>query len=87
MIMILHKTTISPALRHPRKKHHIPFEDESSDRMSTTTDGLELPVVSSLIQKVNVEDFRYYLIRWIVNRQVGFIEVEDGNFRQISLRS
>jgi hypothetical protein len=40
LMIILHKTTISPVLRHPRKKHHIPLEYESSDVTSTTTDWL-----------------------------------------------
>jgi hypothetical protein len=37
--------------------HKILLEEESSDMASNTTDGRELYVVSSLIQKVNVEDF------------------------------
>lgn len=60
-------------------------EDESSDLASNTTDGLELPVVSGLTQKVNVEAFRYHLLRWIVNKQVAFTEVEDEDFRQMLL--
>jgi len=76
-MIFLHNKSISPAVRHLRNKHHMLLEDESSDLPSNTRDGPELPVVSSLIQKVNVEDFRYYLLRWIVNRQVAFIEVDD----------
>jgi hypothetical protein len=80
-LIILHGKSISPAARHLRKKHHIILhEEEASDVASNTTDGRELPVVSGLIQRVDVEAFRYHLLRWIVNRQVAFIEVEDKDF-------
>jgi hypothetical protein len=85
-LIVLHSKSISPAVRHLRKKHGIIFnEDESSDPASTTTDGLELPLVSGLIQRVDVEAFRYHLLRWMVNRQIAFIEVEDEDFRQMLL--
>ena len=87
-LIILHgkPASTSPAARHLKKKHEILLhEDEASDAASTTTDGRELPVVSGLIQRVDVEAFRYHLLRWIVTRQVAFIEVEDEDFRQMLL--
>jgi hypothetical protein len=85
-LIILHNKSISPAVRHLRKKHGIIFiEDESSDLASTTTDGLELPVVSGLIRRVDVEAFRYHLLRWMVKRQLAFIKVEDEDFQKMLL--
>jgi hypothetical protein len=87
-LIVLHgkSASTSPAARHLKKKHGILlYEDEASDLASTTTDGRELPVVSGLIQRVDVEAFRYHLLRWIVNRQVAFIEIEDEDFRQMLL--
>ena len=65
-LIILHgkSASTSPAARHLKKKHGILLhEDEASDIASNTTDGRELPIVSGLIQRVNVEAFRYYLLR------------------------
>jgi hypothetical protein len=60
-------------------------EEEQSSVVSNTTDGQELPVVPTLVQRVKVEDFRYHLLRWMVNRQVPFREIEDEDFRQMLL--
>ena len=84
-LIILHSKSISPAVRHLKKKHGILLEDEASDLASNTTDGRELPIASGLIQRVDVEAFRYHLLRWVVNREVAFIEVEDDDFRQMLL--
>jgi hypothetical protein len=61
------------------------FDDECSDLISNTADALELHVVTSLTQRVNVDDFGYYLLRWMVNRQVPLTEVEDEDFRRMLL--
>jgi hypothetical protein len=62
-------TSTSPAARHLKKKHGtLLYKDEASDLARNMTDSRELPLVSGLIQRVEVETFRYYLLRWIVNR-------------------
>jgi hypothetical protein len=64
----------SPAARHLKKKHGILLDkDEASDLGRNTTDGRELRIVSGLIQRVDVKTFRYYLLRWIVNRYLSRI--------------
>jgi hypothetical protein len=41
--------------------------------------------VKGLVQRVNVNTFRYHLLRWMVNRYIAFIKVEDKDFRDILL--
>jgi hypothetical protein len=61
-----------------KKKHDILlYKDKASDPVSNITDGREWPIVSGLIQRVNVKAFWYYLLRWIVNRQATFTEIKD----------
>ena len=48
-MIVLHSQSVSPAVRRLRKKHEVLLnEDESLERASSTIDGLELHVVSSL---------------------------------------
>jgi hypothetical protein len=89
-LAILSGNSTSPAHRHLKKKHKLLLGREStdnessycdSDLSSTVTDGLELPIHRSLVHSVNINQFRYHLLRWIVNRQLAFTEVEDDDFR------
>lgn len=41
----------------------------------------ESPYVKGLVQAVNIDTFRYYLTRWIVERHIPFTVVEDTAFR------
>ena len=57
-----------PAVRHIRKKHRMALEDnDGSDVASITSIGTNdsnpSSIVSSLIQRVNVDRFRYHLLR------------------------
>lgn len=37
--------------------------------------------VSGLVQRANITDFRFYLLRWMVRRNIVFSEVEDDDFQ------
>ena len=41
------------------------------------------PIVKGLIQMVNLDTFRYHLIRWVVERYIPFTVVKDVNFQQM----
>jgi hypothetical protein len=39
--------------------------------------------IKRLVQTVNMDTFRYYLTRWIVERHLPFTVVEDDNFQHM----
>ena len=41
------------------------------------------PQVKGLTTVINVDEFRYRLTRWMVNRHVAFIEVENSDFQDM----
>ena len=42
-----------------------------------------VPYVRGIMTVTNVETFRYKLTRWMVNRHISFMEVEDEDFRDL----
>jgi hypothetical protein len=42
-------------------------------------------ILRGLIHSVNISRFRYHLLRWIVNRHISLIEVEDEDFQKLLL--
>ena len=85
LIILPNKSTTS-AMKHLQRKHnHLlasTYED-SSDMATVTSDRSR--GYRSLITTVNVDLFRYHLLRWIVKRQVPFDEVEDADFQAMLL--
>ena len=76
----------SNALRHLLTKHGIGSKgtrkrkrDEASDS-SEESDTLQ---VKRIMTVTSVETFRYRLTRWMVNRHISFVEVEDEDFREL----
>ena len=81
--------------RHLLTSHHIPLSKTGTTKaVEDAQDGEDgeeedeeeemKPVKSklrSLIHVVNIEDFRFHLLRWIVERHVPFSVVEDQNFQ------
>ena len=92
ILIILTKTSTAAALRHVQMKHpgretHADIEEASamSDMVMTArTDG-SLGFQSTIKATINVDKFRYHLLRWIVNKQIPFNEVEDEDFREMLL--
>lgn len=90
VLIILTKTSTAAALRHVQFKHPgrivSAANDEATSDIAITerTDG-SLGYQSSIKTTVNIDKFRYHLLRWIVNKQVPFDEVEDEDFRKMLL--
>ena len=51
-------------------------EEDEEDEMPVA----KAPQIKGLTTIVNVDEFRYRLTRWMVNRHVAFSEVENSNF-------
>ena len=60
--------------RKRKREEYKEEEDESTMRG---------PQVKGLTTVVNVDEFRYRLTRWMVNRHVAFIEVENSDFQDM----
>lgn len=93
-----HKNTIvsgsqdatSNARRHLRYNHSLHLvssKKRSRDSFEAETVSSQppddTPVVKGIITVTSVETFRYNLTRWMVNRHVSFMEVEDEDFRAL----
>ena len=57
------------ALERPRES-----TDQESDVMNT-------PQVKGVVQSVNIDTFRYYLVRWLLERHIPFTVVKNTNFQ------
>jgi hypothetical protein len=64
-----------------RKRSREVLEEESEEKGKKEAKGQ--PIVKGLIQMVNLDTFRYHLIRWVVERHIPFTVVEDVNFQQM----
>ena len=54
-------------------------EEDEEDEMPIA----KAPQVKGLTTIVNVDEFRYRLTRWMVNRHVAFVEVENSDFQDM----
>lgn len=50
--------------------------EEIEENEDSSTPG---PIIRGLVQIVNVDDFRFHLVRWIVEKHLPFAVVEDVN--------
>ena len=81
----------SNAWRHLRVTHSINLDNalsrkRSRDEFEEDCQPASGPQVKGLMTVINVNEFRYRLTRWIVNRHVAFSEVENEDFQDM-LRS
>jgi hypothetical protein len=85
LILLANKSTTS-ATKHLKRKHSdLPANvyEDSSDITTITSEGSR--GYRSLVTTVDVDLFRYHLLRWIVKRQIPFDEVEDEDFQAMLL--
>ena len=88
LVLLKHDST-SNSLRHLRLKHGIdnkpprkrPRVEEEDDLVVEQEE--DTPRVKGIMTVTNVETFRYRLTRWMVNRHISFVEVEDDDFREL----
>jgi hypothetical protein len=76
----------SNVLRHLRDSHRIIVKralSEEEDQEPQIKAPTKREAFSALVTRIDVERFRYLLIRWIVQRQVPFSAVEHSQFRDI----
>ena len=87
VLVVMKQESTSNARRHLRQSHKLLLD--SKKRSREDFEGEEdvsvqnSPVIRGLISTVNVDTFRYYLTRWMVNRHIAFIEVEDTDFQEM----
>jgi hypothetical protein len=80
--------------KHLIRVHHVDTDSstpakrlrEEVEVEGGSSEGSYTPMIRGLIQTVNIDEFRFHLIRWIVERHIPFTVVEDSNF-QMMLKS
>lgn len=74
---------ISNTSRHLRTVHNVDFKTSAPKRVIEEVEegGVDQPQVKGLVQTINIDTFRFHLIRWIVERHIPFTVIEDVNFR------
>lgn len=82
---VLKYDTTSNPLRHLRVTHAI---DSASTRkrkrmIEDSDDEEQEQQVKGIMTVLNVDTFRYRLTRWMVNRHISFVKVEDDDFREL----
>lgn len=78
-------------MKHLRRKHHIEARVDNASEQGTPTPYKEEEEekvqdrskkgYKMLYTTVNFDNFRFHLIRWIVERHIPFSVVEDQNFQ------
>ena len=88
-LVLLKFDSTSNSLRHLRTKHGIGSKStrkrprvEEDDEIAGEEEEA-IPQVRGIMTVTNVETFRYKLTRWMVNRHISFVEVEDEDFRDL----
>ena len=74
-VVILSNKQINPANRHLEAKHTAVWGPKQEGDVEQDEQ------VSGLVQRANITDFRFYLLRWMVRRNIVFSEVEDDDFQ------
>jgi len=85
------------AIRHLRKDHKIEFkekEEENSVLVSSTLSatipslfraaGVRVThIAQGLVTRIRIDDFRWFLLKWIVQMQVALVMIESESFREL----
>lgn len=85
-LVILDGSSTSNARRHLKTKHHLNIDNilppkRTIEEVEGERELLPPPQYRSLLQVINIDDFRFHLTRWIVERHIPFTVVEDENFQ------
>ena len=80
-VVVLFNKQINPANRHLESKHARIWD--GTKEKDTDKDATKDEEVSGLVQKANITDFRFYLMRWIVRHHLPFDIVEDEDFQEV----
>jgi hypothetical protein len=78
MVSFLHEAT-SNVKRHLREAHGLVVDSSMRAPQPMPRPG----TIHGVIQGVNIDDVRFHLIRWIVEKHVPFSVVEDQNFQKM----
>ena len=70
----------SMSLKNTRSRKRKREEEEEEEKDESVVRG---PQVRGLTTVINVDEFRYRLTRWMVNRHVPFVEVENSDFQDM----
>jgi hypothetical protein len=75
--------TTSSAVRHLKKKHRILLRDEG---VESSVAGSERSEVSrGLLQEINIRDWRYWLLKWVIESHAPYRVVESESFQQMMI--
>src|ERR1700754_3758144 len=86
--MILMHDSISNARKHIKSQHRVDLYSIIARKRSYIEEENSLvvqrsPQIKGLVQSVNLDHFRYYLVRWVVEKHIPFGVIEDDNFQLI----
>jgi hypothetical protein len=84
-------------IRHLKKEHKIDYKEkeddnsaESSPALSATVPSLfrtagvkAVQVVQGLVTKIQIDDFRWFPIKWIVQMHILLVMIESESFREL----
>jgi hypothetical protein len=85
MVLMKQDATLN-ARRHLRVTHGMNLDStkkRSREIFEADSQPPASPQVKGIMTVVNVDTFRYYLTRWIVNCHIPFIAVEDKDFQEM----
>ena len=85
-LVIFKSDSTTNTWKHLRRVHGVEQERVVAQKRSRGATDIEenaseSPQIRGLIQTVNIDTFRYHLVRWIVERHIPFTVVEDTNFQ------
>jgi hypothetical protein len=87
-LVVMKQDVTSNARRHLRIAHGISIDNagtrkRSREEYEADSQLSNSPQIKGLVMLVNIDTFRYYLTRWIVNRHIPFSAVEDPDFQEM----
>jgi hypothetical protein len=81
--------SISAAVRHLKKKHKILLRDEEVSVTGSVTGSVagseRGEVARGLLQEIKVSDWRYWLLKWVIESHTPYRVIESEAFQQMLL--
>jgi hypothetical protein len=87
----------SAPIRHPRKDHKVEYKEKEEENSAPVSPALSATIPSlfraagvrathiaqGLVTRVRVDDFRWFLLKWIVQMHVALVMIESESFREL----
>ena len=89
-------TNTTAPIRHLKRKHKVDYnekEDDTNGRSSptsatvpslfTTARAKAAQVAQGSVIKIRIDDFRWFLVKWVVQMHVALVMIESESFREL----